>query len=302
MKTAPTKLLAGGNEIDQSPERFGWLRESNDAVGDFEELQRRMDADGYLFIRDFHPRVEIEAVRSEIMAAFAAEGLLDPTFPIADGRHIPDQNPYFRPDLAKKNEKLLRVVYGPRMMAFYSGLLGAEAMHYDFTWFRAIGKGGGTMPHCDVVYMGRGTHQLYTAWVPYGDIPLEVGGLVVVEGSHRWSELDAYRSMDVDTACQNVPGKSQTEASGHGFGVYEPKVTDVLEKFDARLLTCEEYRMGDLLTFNVHLLHGSLDNQQNVIRISSDTRYQLASEPVDERWIGEEPPAHGGSSIREMIC
>lgn len=302
MVTVPTKLLAGGEEVDQSPRRFGWLRESNDALGNFSELQQRMATDGYLFIRDFHPRAEIEAVRAEIMDAFSAEGMLDPAFPAIEGRHIDGQNPYFRPDLAKKNQKLQRVVYGPAMMEFYSGLLGGPAMHYDFTWFRAIGKGGGTMPHCDVVYMGRGTHQLFTAWIPYGDIPLEVGGLVLVEGSHRWSELNDYRAMDVDTACQNIPGKSQTEASGHGFGVFEPKVTEVLEKFDARLLTCAEYRMGDLLTFNVHLLHGSLDNQQNVIRISSDTRYQLASEPVDERWIGEEPPAHGGSSIREMIC
>jgi len=29
------------------------------------------------------------------------------------------------------------------------------------------------------------------------------------------------------------------------------------------------------------------------LRISTDTRYQLASEPADERWSGEEPIGHG---------
>jgi hypothetical protein len=47
-------------------------------------------------------------------------------------------------------------------------------------------------------------------------------------------------------------------------------------------------------------LHCSLDNQSpvNRIRLSSDSRYQLASEPADERWIGEEPIAHGPAAQR----
>jgi hypothetical protein len=49
-------------------------------------------------------------------------------------------------------------------------------------------------------------------------------------------------------------------------------------------------------------VHASLDNHSNQIRISSDTRYQLASEPVDERWIGENPIAHGLAAKRGKIC
>jgi hypothetical protein len=42
-------------------------------------------------------------------------------------------------------------------------------------------------------------------------------------------------------------------------------------------------------------LHCSLDNTspQGRIRLSIDTRYQLKSEPADERWTGEEPFGHG---------
>ena len=44
------------------------------------------------------------------------------------------------------------------------------------------------------------------------------------------------------------------------------------------------------------------DNTTRTIRLSSDTRYQLASEPVDERWIGEHPIAHGVAGKRGKIC
>jgi hypothetical protein len=41
-------------------------------------------------------------------------------------------------------------------------------------------------------------------------------------------------------------------------------------------------------------LHCSVDIASPVdrIRLSSDSRYQLASEPADERWVGTDPPAH----------
>ena len=49
-------------------------------------------------------------------------------------------------------------------------------------------------------------------------------------------------------------------------------------------------------------VHASLDNHSNRFRLSSDSRYQLASEPADERWIGENPIAHGVAGKRSKIC
>jgi len=50
-----------------------------------------------------------------------------------------------------------------------------------------------------------------------------------------------------------------------------------------------------MLLFGVFTLHCSLDNTSpvNRIRLSTDTRYQLESEPVDERWATEEAFGHG---------
>ena len=47
--------------------------------------------------------------------------------------------------------------------------------------------------------------------------------------------------------------------------------------------------MGDALIFGMYTMHGSLSNTTGRFRLSCDTRYQRADEPVDERWIGENP-------------
>ena len=43
-----------------------------------------------------------------------------------------------------------------------------------------------------------------------------------------------------------------------------------------------EYRTGDVMIFSMFTIHASIDNISNNIRISTDSRYQLASEPVDD--------------------
>ena len=115
-----------------------------------------------------------------------------------------------QPDLAHDNEPLHRLLYGGRMIEFYERFLGGAVRHYDFTWMRAIAPGHGTHPHGDVVFMGRGTHDLYTAWTPLGDVDYELGGLMILEGSHRLRNLrDGYLTRDVDEYCENVPGEEE---------------------------------------------------------------------------------------------
>ena len=60
--------------------------------------------------------------------------------------------------------------------------------------------------------------------------------------------------------------------------------------------------MGDLLTFTLGTVHASLDNHSDRIRLSSDSRYQRASEPADERWIGPSPLGHSRAAKRGRVC
>lgn len=296
-------LSAGGQALALTPEKFGELRRSNDLIGNPAGLKARMAEDGYLLIKGFFDRESVRAIRLEVAGKLDAEGLLDSDHAVEDlvaksGLHM-----YFRPDISNASESMQSLIYGQKMMAFYSELLGGEAMHYDFTWLRVVAPGKGTHPHCDIVYMGRGTHNLFTAWVPFGDVPLSIGGLIILENSHKNADLQAnYCQQDVDEVCENIPGKKKIEAAGfHEWGVVDLDFLRLQEKLGGRWLTAE-YEMGDLLTFSMYTVHGSLDNASNQIRVSSDSRYQLASEPFDERWVGESPVGHGEGAKKSLIC
>jgi len=155
----------------------------------------------------------------------------------------------------------------------------------------------------DIVFMGRGTTKLLTGWTPLGDIPLRVGGLIVLEGSHQATELkETYGRLDVDAMCSN--GGDQNLTAARGFmrsGAITKDPVKLREELGGRWLTTE-FEMGDFLTFGMFTVHASLDNHSQEVRLSSDSRYQLASEPIDERWVGENPIAHGPDAKRPTIC
>ena len=52
-------------------------------------------------------------------------------------------------------------------------------------WLRAVPKGSHTGAHVDRIYMGRGTENLYTTWIPFGDNPPEMGSLCMLHKSNQ---------------------------------------------------------------------------------------------------------------------
>ncbi len=300
-------LTSVGHRLDPSPEAFGELRDSGYLAGDAEALRARMGEDGYLFLRGFFRRDEVLAARAVMVERLAAEGVLQPGTDPMEAIIQPGGASYFRPDLTKNNEPLHRLLYGGQMMGFYGDYFGEAARHYDYTWLRAVGPGGGSRPHCDVVYMGRGTRdRLLTAWVPLGDASQRLGGLMVLEGSHlKHDRLRNYLERDVDTYCTNGRHAAEIEAGAKPWewdGSLSKDPASLRQKLGGRWLTTD-FEAGDLLTFTVHTVHASLDNQSgDRIRFSSDSRYQPASLPVDERWVGEHPIGHGPAGKRGRIC
>jgi len=63
-----------------------------------------------------------------------------------------------------------------------------------------------------------------------------------------------------------------------------------------------DFKAGDVLSFGMGTVHASLDNHSNCFRLSSDSRYQLASLPVDERWVGRNPIGHGIAGNQGRAC
>jgi hypothetical protein len=310
-------LTSCGYPLDTSEHAFGDLRDSSFLLSDPESLRARLGEDGYLYIRGYFERDDVLEVRRELVTRMLKFEMLEPgTDPMdaiirvkkSENAPSPGNN-----DFAKDNAILERFLYSGRNMEFYRRFFGEEVLHFDFTWMRMMARGNGTQPHCDVVYMGRGTREkLMTAWIPMGDALREMGGLMILEGSHLQHErLRNYLDRDADGYCSNAPDAAKIEAglregkdlrsSKFKMSYLSKNPVTLREKLGGRWLTTD-FQAGDLLTFTMHTVHASTDNRSERWRISTDSRYQPASLPADDRFVGEKAWKHDFSKMRGQIC
>ena len=298
-------LMSQGKRLPETAEALGELRDSSDVANDVDALRARMEEDGYVFLRNYLDRDKVLAARREVLERIASEGGLDPDAPLMDGVLREGMSIRFDPKRTRNSRDLKSLVFDGEMMGFFTGFLGGEVRHLDYIWLRSVAPGRGTAPHGDSVFMNRGTTRLYTAWTPLGDIDRKLGGLIILENSHKLDHIkNDYGQRDVDTYCDDDPNAEEYLATGKQAwnGQLSDDPVELREQLGGRWLTAD-FQPGDVLVFTMFTLHASLDNQSsNRIRLSTDTRYQLASEPVDERWIGEDPIAHGPNAKKEIIC
>lgn len=305
--TALPQITSYGHALDMDDDKIGQMRSSTDVADDVEELRRRFAEDGYLYMKGYLDRDKVLEARAGLTERLATFGILDEAHPHTEAIAKPGAGYVFKPEIVNGCKPVQDLLYaeGGRLTEFYRKFYGEDIRHYDYTWLRAIGPGKGTNPHCDLPYMGRGTHKHMTCWMPYGDISFELGGLMVLEGSHkRMDLLENYVYRDVDTYCENKPKEVEKVKEGKWSftGTLSHNPPAVRNKFGGRWMVTE-FEAGDFLTFGMFMVHASLDNQStNRLRISSDSRYQRASEPIDERWVGATPPAHGPNGKRGLIC
>ncbi len=298
-----TILSSSGYKLDCCSEAFGYLKDSTDLLLQPDELRFQMQEEGYLYLKAFLDVQQVWQARQEIAAHLAAEGSLAGGFPVEDCIAKPGLKMSFRPDLALLSPTLKTLLYSGRMMEFFQIFLGGNVQHFDYTWLRAVAPGRGTYPHADSVYMGRGTDFLYTAWTPLGDVSWQSGGLMILEKSHRLEMIkNRYGRKDVDSYCANRK-TAQLYASGQKWwnGALSQNPVALRSKYGGRWLS-DQFQAGDVVIFSIFTIHASLDNQSSSIRLSSDSRYQLASEPVDERWVGSNPIGHSVAGKRGQIC
>jgi hypothetical protein len=180
------------------------LRESNDIVGDPAWIRQRLGEDGYLLVRGLRDRNKVLAARLAILEKLAERGALDPHSPLAEGVIRQGSDVGLTTTVRGKDE--LKTLPAFRELAqsrepfqFFQRLLGGEVRSFDFQWLRVAGPGAESAIHCDVVFMGRGTKDLYTCWTPLGDVALDMGPVDICLGSHRFEKLkETYGRMDVD--------------------------------------------------------------------------------------------------------
>jgi hypothetical protein len=280
------RIISYGHALETASDKLGTLLDSSSVVNNVEELKTRVERDGYLYIKGYLDKDKVTKAYSALV------------------NKLKDQSG-FKPEIARDCSEVQEVLYTGKLIEFYEKLYGEPVRHYDYTWLRVVGPGKGTNPHCDLPYMGRGTHKHMTCWVPYTETSYKLGGLMVLERSHqRMDLLKNYVYRDVDRFCENkekdLEKVKRNEWTFSGTLSHNPVA--IRNKFGGRWLVAE-FEPGDFLTFGMFTVHASIDNQtENKYRISTDSRYQRASEPVDERWVGINPSAHGPDGKRGLIC
>lgn len=291
-----SSLTSNGYPLELSDETFGEIRSSAAQLGDTAALRANLAEDGYLYIPGFFDRDDIQAARDEFLHRLRNGGCLHPDYPEFEGIASPEPVSISQDQAIRGNEIVRKIVFSRELMSFYERLFGGPIRAYDHIWIRLIRPGKGTAAHCDLPYMGRGTHNVMTAWIPYRDTSLDLGGLILLEKSHLQADrIRKYLDTDADTYCVN------RNVYRHTISNLSSNPVSLREKFGGRWLTTE-FRAGDLLTFGMTLIHASLDNQTNAYRMSTDTRYQLASEPIDERWVGPDTVEWAEKNRKNQIC
>lgn len=288
-RTFPT-LRADGKVLDTAPNRMGWLKPSNPDEP-FETLVARFKQDGYLFLKGFLPREIILEQRGRAFTHLNLAGLLQPgTDPMLG---IANDTPAERSEV---NRRLMEYV---RSAAFESFCMRPEIWQFmdrfvgglSYLHKRKILRHtlpnvpGSTPAHYDLIYLRGGTDRLVTSWIPVGDVPVEMGGLVYLEHSHSLGvqmEADFSKANASLTAEERISAYNKNMTEG---GWVSKDLPEMAQKFNTRWLIAN-YEAGDIMLHSPFMIHAATMNESrdNVIRLSTDIRYQNVSDEIDARW------------------
>lgn len=279
-------LSFNGYEFNGKAIELGELRASNDILTDQEALQARAERDGYIFIRGLIDRSLVMKAREEILYKYAIVGEIDCiNHDVMDGV-LRDESYIFDINLEalvaslRSGKCYEEVVLNDNLIRLYEKVLGGAVKPFDYRWPRMMRVGEGCGIHADIPYINRGTKNIWTSWIPLGDVPLINGPLMILQNSHQNEKLDSYFNQD---------------AANNRIGWLESDPNKLREKIGGQWLSTN-FAAGDVLCFSGYMVHGALDNNSpdRKCRLSSDTRYQLGSDMRDSRWFGDVSNPYGG--------
>lgn len=234
------------------------LQEAPPAFDDTQRLRELARRDGFLFVRGLIPAERVLRLRRVVLDYAREAAWVDPSQPIDVARASPDKRVgyYQDPDWIQLQvraqtsaefwdvgdsieiHRLLHAVGARSSFLFLSTANTCRVFspHADMA----------TQPHQDAHYV-RNIDEFWTAWIPLGDCPLELGPLAVLPGSHR-EGLRAHAGQGIVDGGADVPGDA--------------------------IWSTSDFRCGDVLVFSNFTLHRSLANRSgDRLRLSADFRY-----------------------------
>jgi ectoine hydroxylase-related dioxygenase (phytanoyl-CoA dioxygenase family) len=283
-------LIAAGKPLMATPDRLGWMipTPGDTPVKQVKELYAEH---GYVWLKRFLDPSDVMAFRGYVFSHLAESGLVAPD---TDPRIGTFSGVDIRKDLADR--RLMALVRSttyegfcvqPRLARFMDEFLEGlsylhkrKIMRYTQPHTPTV-----TPAHYDLIYLRGGTTRIVTSWIPIGDVPAEMGGLVYLEGSHQIGfqmerEFSANAANLTPEEKINAYNKNMTEG-----GWVSKDLPDMANRFNTRWLAAD-YEAGDIMLHSPFMIHASTTNvdPQNRIRLSTDIRFQNVEDEIDARW------------------
>ncbi len=258
------------------------MRDSSELVDRPAELRRRFLGEGYILIRGLLPPEVVLELRRDYFSRFPpgflaegsdpADGVFSGTTPAGLPAYGTTGHPAYdmvrgsRFDELTRREELRRI--SEALLDGPTELLPRRILRHFSRDSQLASRA-----HTDHDYIDRGTEQLVTAWIPLGDCPLETGGLVYLERSHDLprERLDQLRAF-TDRPGDRRPLSNDLALTSRTLG---------------RRWLWTDFRAGDVALHSPNLVHASLDNHTDRMRLSADLRFRRSDGAPDERWLAD---------------
>lgn len=282
-------LVSNGYVLSMTPQRLGWLSPSDPGTPRA-LLWEQFRAQGYLWLKNILDRKEVLAFRRRFMVALAKAGLLAEGTDPVDGVYSGQES---KGIAARQLHEAVRwaayeaFCLSAPIWRFYEEVLGGPTYLHKRKILRYTRPGDPscTGAHYDLTYLRAGTDRVYTSWIPIGDIPVEMGGLIYLEGSDA-----AGRRMEAEFSAlnANLPPEERISAYNKSMsanGWITRDAPGLADRLDSRWLMAD-YEAGDMVIHSAYMIHAATmnDDPAGRIRLSSDIRYQLVTDAIDQRW------------------
>ncbi|KAJ4243470.1 hypothetical protein NW762_014801 [Fusarium torreyae] len=285
-------------------------------------LYQRYLANGYLLLKGLLPREDVLAARESYFKSMAPSGVLKPgTQPIEgifDDAADPADYPGIgagssmknsRPGETSKSDIFVDAALKAHTEPWYAGSDDVQGFcnHPVLKDFiaRLTGWGDDTLTvrrtllrnntpgnkaigvHYDQSFMRYGEPTSVTAWVPMGDVKIDGGGLIYLEGGEiLGAELEDGFSKKAKAAGmtdEEMRDAFNSNMMTTGFLAEGP--ADFGRQHGRKWLV-SEYEAGDVVLHTSHMIHASTINydKSNRIRLGTDLRFVNSARPWDTRW------------------
>ncbi len=291
MRQLEQPLTSNTFTLANSPDRLSWLTPS-DPHQPIDKLRTQYKEQGYLWLKGILDRQNVLDFRRRFFEAFIDSGLL------AEGSS-PVDGVYSGGGKGRVSKILGEIVQwasyeafclAPEIWQFYEALLGGSVYLHKRKLIRANTPDDTcTGAHYDLTYLRAGTDRVCTSWIPIGDVPVEMGGLVYLEGSDALG-----RQLEAEFSVKNAELSPEEKINAYNKNMSETGwLTKDLPSLAVRLNSrwlMADYEAGDMMVHSPYMIHASTSNTRMTMRLSTDIRYQLVRDEIDPRWTANWSP------------